>query len=193
MGITHQRFAPVRAPLHSFLAAPDVAALPEKYFHEGIKTFEYQGRVVSGNFDFAMNFLTWLIIGVLILSALSILGAKQRERELEAMFGGRPPLDDGEFYDRYFAAYAVPRFVVFGVKRIFEKELDVDLSRLQPEDGFATKLNYFWLEDEWAGVDILRRCEEEFGIKLTQSDISRMTTFRNFVEVVWEKIQQKSG
>ncbi|MDT4955264.1 MAG: hypothetical protein QOJ02_3402 [Acidobacteriota bacterium] len=140
-----------------------------------------------------MNFLTWLIFGVLAVIILSILGTKQREREIERMFGGRAPLDDGEFYGRYFAADGTPMFVVLGVKRIFEKELDIDLSRLHPEDNFATNLNYFWQEDEWAAVDIVKKCEDEFGIKINQADASRTTTFRSFVHLVWETVQQKSA
>jgi hypothetical protein len=140
-----------------------------------------------------MNFITWFIVGVLILAVIYNLSAKPREKEIEKMFGDRAPLDEGEFYERHFAADGVPRFVVLGVKRIFEKELDVDLSRLHPEDNFATNLNYFWQEDDLADVSILEGCEEEFRIKLTQSDVSRMMTFRSFVQVIWEKIQQKNA
>jgi hypothetical protein len=140
-----------------------------------------------------MNWLAWLILIVIFLTILSKSGARERERQIEKMFGGRVLLDDGEFYERNFAVEGIPMFIVLGVKRIFEKELNVDLSRLLPDDEIASRLKYFWEEDEWADVDILQGCEKEFGIKLTQADVKRMTTFRKFVRVVWEKVQQKSG
>lgn len=138
-----------------------------------------------------MSYIIVLIIIVAFIAAWSIAGGRLRERTIEKMFARREPLTEEQFYERYFAAGDIPRFVVLGVKRILERELDVDFSRLQPEDDFSANLNYFWQEDEWADVDVLEGCEKEFGIKLTQADASQMGTFRSFVEVVWKKVQQK--
>ncbi|MEK6325834.1 MAG: hypothetical protein AABN33_29705 [Acidobacteriota bacterium] len=110
---------------------------------------------------------------------------------MEKMFAGRESLTEEQFYEHYFAADGIPRFVVLGVKRVFERKLDVNFSRLQPEDDFSSNLNYFWQEDDLADVDVLEGFEKEFGIKLTQADASRMGTFRSFVEVVWENGKQK--
>jgi hypothetical protein len=122
---------------------------------------------------------------------MSFVAGKLRERAIKKMFAAREFLTEEQFYERYFSVEGIPKFIVLGVKRIFERELKVDFSRLQPEDDFSSNLNYFWKEDEWADVDILEAFEKEFGIKLTQTDASRMTTFRSFVEVVWEKVRQK--
>ncbi len=139
-----------------------------------------------------MSCLTLFIIGVIVVVALSVLGSRQRERELEKMFGGRESLTEEQFYEQYFAAEGVPKDVVLGVKHIFERELDVDFSRLRPEDDFGSNLNYFWQEDDLADVDVLKSFEKEFGIELVQADASRMGTFRSFVQVVWEKVQKKN-
>jgi hypothetical protein len=139
-----------------------------------------------------MMFWMWLLAGILFLFVLFVLFGVRQEVEGERVFGGRVPLDEGEFYHRYFAADGVPMFVVLGTKRIFEKELGLDLSRLHPEDDFATALSFFW-EDDLADAEIVRDCEEEFRITLTQAEVERMTNFRNFVNVIWEKVRQKSG
>jgi hypothetical protein len=100
------------------------------------------------------------------------------------------PLNDGEFYGQYFAAEGIPIFVVLGVKRIFEEVLDEDLSRLRPGDGLG---DYFGQADDLADVDFLEKCEGEFGIKLTQADADRMTTFRSVVQIIWEKVRLKEA
>jgi hypothetical protein len=139
-----------------------------------------------------MNFWIWLIIGVSVLAIFPILGARQHKREIEKAFGGRVPLDEGEFYARYFAADGVPMFVVLGVRRILEDELGIDLSRLHPEDGFMTDLIFFFEDEEWSIIDITEGCREEFGIEITRAEAVRMTNFRLMVQMVWEKIQQKN-
>jgi acyl carrier protein len=75
-----------------------------------------------------------------------------------------------------------------------EDVLDADLSRLLAEDGFSKNLNFFWQEDSLADVEIFERIEEEFQIKLHQSDFDGLetTTINDIVNIVWRKVREKN-
>jgi acyl carrier protein len=75
-----------------------------------------------------------------------------------------------------------------------EDVLDADLSRLSAEDDFSKNLNFFWQEDSLADVEIFERIEEEFQIKLHQSDFDGLetTTINDIVNIVWRKVREKN-
>jgi acyl carrier protein len=55
-------------------------------------------------------------------------------------------------------------------------------------------LNFFWQEDSLADVEIFERIEEEFQIKLHQSDFDGLetTTINDIVNIVWRKVREKN-
>ena len=137
-----------------------------------------------------------VIVGVLIVVSipLGIIGDKIRSKNLEKVFGGRQELNERDFYERYFESQSVPFFVIKKIREILEDVLDADLSRLSAEDDFSKNLNFFWQEDSLADVEIFERIEEEFQIKLHQSDFDGLetTTINDIVNIVWRKVREKN-
>jgi acyl carrier protein len=134
------------------------------------------------------------IAGIIILSIpLGIIGDRELKREIEKIFGGRQSLDERDFYEKYFAEKGVPFFVVKKIREILEEALDADLSRLAAEDDFLKNLNYFWEYDSMSDVEILEKIEEEFEIKLHETDFENLNslTVSDLVDLVWRKVREK--
>lgn len=136
------------------------------------------------------------IVGVLIVISipLGIIGDKIRNKNLKKVFGGRQELNERDFYERYFESQGVPFFVVKKIREILEDVLDADLSRLSAEDDFSKNLNFFWQDDSLADVEMFERIEEEFQIKLHQSDFENLetTSVNDIVNIVWRKVREKN-
>lgn len=136
------------------------------------------------------------LVGILIIIGipLTMFGDKLREKEIEAIFGGRQKLNERDFYERYFESQGVPFFITKKIRKILEDVLDADLSRLSAEDDFSKNLNYFWQEDSLADVEMFEKIEKEFQIKLHQSDFDGLetTSINDLVNIVWRKISEKN-
>lgn len=137
-------------------------------------------------------YLSIIIIGIVVLFVLAIPFAiwerKAKSEKLDDAFAGREPLDEQTFYEKYFRARGVPSDVVIKVKRIFESELGVDLSRLSAEDDFSRNLSFLWEYDSMADVEIVIRLEEEFGIKIADAEAEKANTIEAIVNLVWSKL-----
>ncbi len=121
-----------------------------------------------------MHWTIQVILGIAIITVIVItLGLWQTRakiKKIEKTFANRQPLDERAFYERYFESRGVPFFVVSKVRTILEDELDADLSRLSIEDDFSQNLSFFWEYDSMADVEIVTRLEEEFRIKITNTE-----------------------
>lgn len=135
-------------------------------------------------------FLSLTVIG-LVLVLVSEMRAKSRG--IRSLFAGRERLDERQFHERYFQAQGIPFHVAGGVRRIMEKCLGADLSRLSPEDRFYEELRPFYDDDHMADVEIVIELEKEFGIKLSDEDTMNVKSVRDAVETVWEKVRVKSA
>jgi acyl carrier protein len=137
-------------------------------------------------------YIVLAIIGVIVVIGipLGVLGDKLRNREIEEVFGGRESLDEKDFYEKYFEERGVPFFIVKEIREILEEVLDADLSRLSAEDDFSKNLNFFWQHDSLADVEMFEKIEEEFEIKLHQSDFDNLktTSVNDIVNIVWRKV-----
>jgi acyl carrier protein len=143
-----------------------------------------------------MNWLFQALTGIAILAAIAIpLGLWQertKRKKIEEAFADRQPLDERAFYERYFESRGVPFFVVSKVRKILEDELDADLSRLSVEDDFSKNLSFFWHYDSMASVEIVERLEEEFRIKITNTEAGQTHTVEDIVNLVWSKLRPYS-
>jgi len=136
------------------------------------------------------------IIGFLIVISipLAVISRKSRNKNLEKVFGERQELSERDFYESYFDSQGVPYFIVKKVREILEDVLDADLSRLSAEDDFSKNLNFFFQDDSLADVEIFERIEEEFEIKLHQTDFEKLETLtiNDIVNLVWWKVREKN-
>jgi acyl carrier protein len=137
-----------------------------------------------------------VIAGVLIVISipLGIIGDKIRNKNLEKIFGGRQELNERDFYERYFESQGVPFFIIKKIREILEEVLDADLSRLSAEDDFSKNLSFFFEDDSAADIEITERIEEEFEIKLSESDIASVENWsiNTIVDLVWRKVREKN-
>lgn len=140
-----------------------------------------------------MDWLIPIVLAIAITAVIAIpLGLWQtraKRKKIEETFGNRQPLDEREFYERYFESRGIPFFVVSKVREILEDELNADLSRLSVEDDFSRNLSFFWEYDSMADVEIVTRLEEEFRIKITNAEAEQTRTVEDIVNLVWSKLR----
>ena len=80
---------------------------------------------------------------VLVLGGAIYLPVKERharKRKIKQLYAEREPLDEHEFYERFFESRGVPADVVIKVRRIIEDEFFLDMSRIRPQDDFTGNL-----------------------------------------------------
>jgi acyl carrier protein len=117
---------------------------------------------------------------------------RQLEAKLDEAFHGRAPLSGEQFYDAYFAKQGIPKEIPLNVKRIFEEHFGTDFSRLNDDDDFSKELSFIWNYDSMVDVEIVIAIENEFGIKVTDSEATEMKTIKAIVETIWKKKSQQS-
>src|SRR5688572_13324944 len=112
-----------------------------------------------------MNWILFLIFGVIAFLAFIRYEEWQKNRRMEAAFAGRSALQPTEFYKRFFNAQGVPEEIVTGVRKVLEEQLGEDLSRLAASDDFTQNIGFFFEFDSMADVEIICALEKEFSIK----------------------------
>ena len=117
----------------------------------------------------------------------------KRKRKIKSAFAGRVPLDDDAFFNKYFASSGVPSDVVRRIRRLLAKDLDADVSRIQPKDDFAGNLQFFFDHDELVSIYIVQDLEKEFGISIADDEAARIHTFDDIVTVTWDKLRQRAA
>ncbi len=138
------------------------------------------------------NLLLIVIVVVFVIVSIKY-ESSQKRKKIEQAFEGRPCLNNQEMYERYFQSQNIPSDVVFRVKRILEEQLDADLSRLTEEDDFSTNLSFFWDFDSMADVEIVMALEEEFDIKIEDSEAEHTSTILDIMNLVDTKKQKHAG
>ena len=142
---------------------------------------------------FAAILLLALIIGVMTVPAtlFVIHEWRERKRNLRKVFGNREPLDEQEFYERYFRPRGAPADVVVKIRRILEDEIGEDMSRLSDKDDFTGNLAFLF--PEYDGLDSVEIMwiEEEFGIKISDDEAAEMKTVEDIVMMTWNKLRQR--
>ena len=144
--------------------------------------------------DFYIYFI--VAIGLIAASTPVVIIAKQRwKKQIEDVFGGRQELNERDFYEKYFESKGISFYIVKRMREILEEVLDADLSRLSAEDDFSKNLNFFWQEDSMADEEIFQKIEDEFGIKVQQSDFDELQTMsiEKIVNLIWRKVREKEN
>lgn len=132
------------------------------------------------------------IVAFVLITLYWLYENRKAEKQYINAFSGRKSLTNETFYEKYFKDQKTPEFIVYGVKRILEEELNTDLSKLDAEDDFSTNLNFFFALDSMADVEIVIALENEFNIKIEDKEAEKTHTVRDIVNLVWGKVEQKS-
>ncbi len=139
-----------------------------------------------------MKILLTVIAGIIGIFAFARSEKTSREKKIEEAFAERPQRTPEEFYQTYFMTLGVPEDVVLGVREILEVQLDADLSRMIDADDFSKNLCFFWDFDSMADVEIVCALEARFEIKISDKEAENAVTVRDIVELVWNKVEEKT-
>jgi len=110
-----------------------------------------------------------------------------RARKINEVFSGRESLTSDMFYDRYFRSKGIKPEIVDDIRRILQKQLNADMSRLSDEDDFSKNLSFFWDFDSMADVELIIAIEEHFKIKITDKEAEQTHTISDLVQLVSNK------
>ena len=139
-------------------------------------------------------YLAIAVIGLIIAVGVPIelLQRRRFRNRMETAFEGRQELTDRDFYEKFFAGKGIPFYIVKKIREIFEGELNVDLSRLLPDDDFNKNLSFFREHDSLADLEILLRLEEEFEIEIPPDVAAgQLNTFEGIADLVWKLVKDR--
>lgn len=134
-------------------------------------------------------FIFLLIVGFPIW----IYQAKQKSRKFQNVFSGRLPLNEQNYYERYFRDRHIPADIVIKIRKILEEVLEADLARLQPTDDFTKNMNFFVDYDSMAAEELVAKFEEEFQINITFTEAKDAHSIEEIVNLIWLKVNQRTN
>jgi acyl carrier protein len=121
------------------------------------------------------------------------LESEEGTKKIQAAFAGRERLDERAFYERYFMNRGVPANIVGRFRRVLQDALNADMSRLRGDDDFEQNLSFFWEFDSMADVELIIKLEEEFGIKIRDTEAQQASSVEEMVELVWSKLRPREA
>jgi acyl carrier protein len=125
---------------------------------------------------------------------LPVRESRRRKKKLAQLYASREPLDEEEFYRRFYHSRAIPMELVVMVRRILEEEFCLDMSRVLPEDDFTGNLRILW--GNWSGLDgleaveVVIRFEKEFRITISDAEAAGMKTVEDIIVTISGKVKQ---
>lgn len=138
-----------------------------------------------------MAFIAFVCLFILILAALMPYFKKRHKKAVHDLFAGRAELTEQAFFEQYFKAEGVSERVAIGVRQVLEETFEADLSQLSAEDDFSQNIRYFFESDSMANLDLLVAVEKRFSIKITDIEAENVSTIRQLVMLVHEKVSHQ--
>jgi len=125
-----------------------------------------------------------IVAALVVLAAIGLmmwLQERSLRRLVERRLNDRKPRTPEEFGRHYFSPATAS--IASRLREILARHIDVDLSRLGPDDRFIEDLELVEL-DSLSTVNFEVDVEREFGITIPDVDAERLKTFREVVEYV---------
>lgn len=116
-----------------------------------------------------MGNLTWLVYWLPALAIALVLAwllhpLFERQRWFERQLRWRKPLDDDEYYRRFFSGRGTPRDVPIRLRRVYAGALGYPPKVLLPTDSFV------WIWQDRRGTELLQAVEAEFAVTISAED-----------------------
>lgn len=125
----------------------------------------------------------WLI-GLLVAASivfLLILQTRSERRRALRHMRGRKPLSDHDFGQQFFPAHRAD--VAARLRQILSRHIDLDLSRLHPDDKLVQDIRMDSL-DSMSTVEFVNDVENEFGVVIPDATAQQMRSLRDVVDYV---------
>jgi acyl carrier protein len=129
-----------------------------------------------------IGFVVAIIMVALWLQEISI------RRRVAKRMQNRDELNPKDFGKHFFSLDLAP--IATRLHVILARHVDVDLSRLHPDDGFIDDLEMDEL-DSLSTLEFTIDVEQEFGIKIPNADATRLESFRDVVQYISTALAQR--
>ena len=130
------------------------------------------------------------IVAVLAIGVLLWFQERSVRRLVAKRMQTRKAQTTDEFGRHFFDDATAP--IASRLREILARHIEVDLSRLHPDDRFIEDLEMVEL-DSLSAVNFAVDIEREFGISIPDADAARLKTFRDVVEYVSRAIRQTAA
>ncbi len=132
---------------------------------------------------------TMLGIAVLTLTVVAWLFFEKRrmKREIENIFRDRPSLSDNDFYAAFFQDSGISCEIVSGVREVLAEELNVDVTRMIPNDDFSCNLRFLLDNDSMIDVALIEGLEKRFKITILDKEAENTKTIHDIIALVHRK------
>ena len=130
------------------------------------------------------------IVAVLAIGVLLWFQERSVRRLVAKRMQTRKAQTADEFGRHFFDDATAP--IASRLREILARHIEVDLSRLRPDDRFIEDLEMVEL-DSLSAVNFAVDIEREFGISIPNADAARLKTFRDVVEYVSRAIRHKAA
>ena len=132
---------------------------------------------------------TMLGIAVLTLTVIAWLFFEKRrmKREIENIFRDRPSLSDNDFYAAFFQDSGISCEIVSGVREVLAEELNVDVTRMIPNDDFSCNLRFLLDNDSMIDVALIEGLEKRFKITILDKEAENTKTIHDIIALVHRK------
>ncbi len=139
--------------------------------------------------------MTWSIIIVLVIVFVLFVSyynpeARQNDAKLRHILNDRPKRSDEDYYKAFFPDSSATPEIVAEIRRIFDKELGLDLRGLEPDDDLSTDYSVIWEMDSLADVEIVVAIEKAYGIEIDNGEAASVRNVRMIAERVAAKLGQ---
>jgi acyl carrier protein len=122
-----------------------------------------------------------VVVGLVAIGLVLWLQEHSVRRIVERRLRDREPRTPEGFGRHYFSPDTSS--VATRLREILSRHIEIDLSRLSPDDRFIEDLEMVEL-DSLSTVNFAVDIEREFGITIPDADAERLKTFRDVVEYV---------
>ncbi len=128
-------------------------------------------------------------IAVLTLTVVAWLFFEKRrmKREIENIFRDRPSLSDNDFYAVFFQDSGISCEIVSGVREVLAEELNVDVTRMIPNDDFSGNLRFLLGNDSMIDVALIEGLEKRFKITILDKEAENTKTIHDIIALVHRK------
>ncbi len=124
-----------------------------------------------------------IAIGVSLLVTMGAAGAALVLAAIKEKRNPSPEwLPKGELCEMRFPG--AQRVIAARLRKVLEQVTGSDLSRLPPEGRLAREAGLASAWDSLEMVEAIMALEDEFGFELSDSELQRMNTFRDAVEII---------